>query len=191
MFSEVFCIASASDIAILSGLLIILGAVVLATGSASLPGSEVPDIFKWLTDSPSVEPGDRYKLETSVDVNTGESSGGGIISENSFNYQTELDEGFSLNLAGGQSLSVLGSNDARVEYIVRSSDGRVVATDSKYLGDLGRDFETVSFESSSHPSGEYTVEYVYSDEWNSLIGSSSRDDVFQTTVQVPKVGGAS
>lgn len=185
-----FCIVSASDLAILSGFLMISSVLFLATGLVQLPGSEVPDFFDRITDSPSVEPDDRYILETTVDVNTGESSGGGIIDENSFEYQTELDEGFNLNIASSQSLSVLGSNDARVEYIVRSSDGRVVATDSKYLGDLGNDFETVSFETSGHPSGEYTVEYVYSDEWNSLIGSSSRDDVFQTSVQVPKVGGS-
>lgn len=174
------------DIAITGVAVILSAAVILTIGGVTLPGTEtLENIF--LDGSPEVTPEDTFTVKHSIEVHD-------TVTVNeviqNFEYETFKEDKNIFSFSGFRGLSLVNPvYDAEVEYRMRNSDNRIVATDSDYIGDV-QDFETVTFETGGLPSGEYTIEYIVSFQQKDLFGSEEDTRTEVKTVTVPKpVGG--
>lgn len=175
------------------GVFIGVGGLELAGTNTANIACSIPGVSSLSYCSSQVDNSTRYKLTSELTV-----SSAGVDQSSGFRYKTSKDTGFSLSFASAPDFSVVGANDVRVDYVLRDENNRVVGSDRKRLGDIeaaavgGEGTKDVTFSTDSLPSGEYTVEYVVTYEFCSVVSSiigdceAETDDVSKT-VSVPKL----
>lgn len=167
---------SRKDVVLLLSVFAASAVIILGTGAVTLPGTQTTNILcetplvSNLVDScnSDVQPGDEYKVTTEATVT---SNGIGNV-----RYMTENADG-SAPWSSLAFLSVTGANDGTLEIVYRDSGDRVVASDSKPVGDVpALETKTVTFEDiEGFESGNYERTLIYTFEYCSLVGDLLND----------------
>jgi hypothetical protein len=78
------------------------------------------------------------------------------------------------------------TREATLNWVLRDSNGRIVATDTDHFGTIvGIDTTRASFEAGNLPSGEYTLETEFHGEGCGILVCAPITDTTSKTVEIP------
>lgn len=180
------------DLAIFIVVTFIAGTILVAGGAVDLLGSQTVNGIDFIpgvgTTSPSEDA--KYKMtscvEYSGEVESLPDPNNQQIVEDSVKVKTVVDKDL-LSIASLSQLSLSGTKDVEITYILRDSSNRVVATDAKLAGEVGSG-ETVErcFETGNLESGSYQLEFHSSGTGFGVFGETGvKQDQVVKQVDVP------
>jgi len=173
---------------------LITGVILLVTGFLAvnfagqvLPGTQAANLVCELPGSNSLQLCDRasasgdYTVSTEVTVDR--------LDINKVYYKTTPKTGFTFSALDTSDFAFPAeTRNAKVDYVLRDSEGRIISSDTKRFGVLtGSERETVIFESSVSGSGDYNIELAFTGEGCGLIACAPVSSSFERTVEVPNL----